>query len=740
SESSEKTLHFSRRINNPDGDFAGVVVVSVSTDYFVSGYEQSKLGAQGLLGIMGSDGSFRARRSGTAVSTGTVFDHAFTPIRDGQPDGAVALSASSSDRVRRYVSARKLYNFPLTVIVGLSEDEQLASFDLHRQAYLRWAAAASALLLLLAALVWRINWKLNCIRRQNSAKRKLTELKLRIAAAAFESQEAMIITDVDHVILQVNRAFSANTGYLSTELVGQTQRQLRSQRHDDEFYKAMWHTIKDTGIWQGEIWQRHNNGTEYLKWLTISAVKDAAGTVTHYVGAHHDITQRKAAEQRIHDLAFFDQLTRLPNRTLLLDRLGQIMINSARDGSFAALLLIDLDNFKTINDTLGHEMGDLLLDEVAQRLSASARAGDTVARLGGDEFIVLASGLGNSLPEATARTAAIAANLLRELGALYRLQGIVHRSTASIGATMLAGQSTAMDDLMKQADLAMYRSKEEGRNTVRFFDPSMEAAVMQRAALEADLHRAIDEQQFFLHYQPQVQGDGQVIGAEALVRWQHPQRGIVSPAEFIPLAEETGLILPLGHSVLKAACIQLALWASQPEMAHLTLAVNVSARQFHQFDFVDQVLSVLKQTGARPQRLKLELTESMLVSNADQIIEKMAALKVQGIGFSLDDFGTGFSSLAYLKLLPLDQLKIDQTFVRDVISNPDDGAIITTITALAHALRLSIIAEGVETAAQRDFLAAAGCHTYQGYFFSRPLALLDFDAFAREHALTMDNS
>ncbi|MGS0754359.1 putative bifunctional diguanylate cyclase/phosphodiesterase [Roseateles sp. GG27B] len=482
-----------------------------------------------------------------------------------------------------------------------------------------------------------------------------------------------------------------------------------------------------------EIWVRHQDGTDHPKWLTISALKDVNGRVTHYVSSHYDITQRKLAEQRIHELAFFDPLTGLPNRVLLRERLEAALQSSCANGHYAALLNLNLDRFKTINDTLGHDMGNLLLQQVAQRLSPCLQASDTVARLGGDEFVLLLSDLGHSKHTATAMVAALGQQILGMLGQSFLLNELSYRSTASIGATLFADPLAPVDGLMKQANLAMYRAKEEGRDMVRFFDPRMEAAVMERAALEADLRQALLEQQLFLHFQPQVLGDGRTAGAEVLVRWRHPQRGMVPPADFIPLAEETGLILPLGHWVLETACAQLAHWAGQPAMADLTIAVNVSARQFHQSDFLEQVLAVLERTGARPARLKLELTESMLVADMDQVIKKMFALKAHGIGFSLDDFGTGFSSLSYLKLLPLDQLKIDQAFVRDVMSNRSDAAIVKVIIGLAQALDLTIIAEGVETQQQRDFLAAAGCPAYQGDSFSRPLPLTDFEAFARRH-------
>ncbi len=561
--------------------------------------------------------------------------------------------------------------------------------------------------------------------------RKEAEAELRIAATAFESQEAMVVTDPDGVILRINRAFSENTGYSAKDVIGHTPRLLKSGRHDAAFYKAMWESLLNTGAWQGEIWDRRKNGEIYPKWLAISAVKSDDGMVTHYVATHQDITERKKAEEKIMELAFFDPLTRLPNRTLLMDRLRQAMTASSRNGSYGALLFIDLDNFKTLNDTLGHDMGDLLLQQVAQRLADSVREGDTVARLGGDEFVVALGSLSANMEEAANQTEAVGEKILAALDRTYRLNGIEHRSTASIGATLFRSHQASIDDLMKQADLAMYKSKARGRNVLHFFDPDMQTAVMERAALEKDLREAVQDRQFVLHYQAQVIDGGRITGAEALVRWQHPLRGLVSPAEFIPLAEETGLILPLGTWVLETACAQLAQWSVRPDMAHLAVAVNVSAQQFHESDFVDQVLAIISRTGANPNRLKMELTESLLVDNVEDIIEKMYALKAKGVGFSLDDFGTGYSSLSYLKRLPLDQLKIDQSFVRDILVDPNDAAIARTIVALAQSLGLGVIAEGVETESQRAFLASSGCHAYQGYFFSRPLPVAGFEAFAR---------
>ena len=512
--------------------------------------------------------------------------------------------------------------------------------------------------------------------------RKRAEAELRIAATAFESQECKVVTDAEGLILKFNKAFAESSGYTADEVVGLTPQLFQSGRHSENFYHEMWETIHRTGEWQGEVWDRRKSGEVYPKWLTISAVRDASGAVTNYIGTHHDITERKKAEEKIEALAFFDQLTGLPNRTLLLDRLKQGMTASGRSGRYCALLFIDLDNFKTLNDTLGHDIGDALLKQVALRLKSCVREVDTVARLGGDEFVIILVSLSASEAEAAIGTEVIADNILDTLNQAYTLNGAAHRSTASIGATLFKGTSISSDELMKQADLAMYRAKAAGRNTCLFFDPAMEVAVKERAALEADLRLALEERQFLLHYQAQVTGEQRLIGAEVLVRWQHPKRGMVSPADFIPLAEESGLILPLGHWVLETACRQLVKWAGQVELAPLTIAVNVSVQQFRQPGFVAEVLDVLKATGANPSRLKLELTESLLVHDVEEIIEKMFALKAKGISFSLDDFGTGYSSLSYLKRLPLDQLKIDQSFVRDVLIDPNDATIAKTIIAL----------------------------------------------------------
>jgi diguanylate cyclase (GGDEF)-like protein len=449
------------------------------------------------------------------------------------------------------------------------------------------------------------------------------------------------------------------------------------------------------------------------------------------VGSIADISLRKAVEDENKHLAFYDSLTQLPNRRLLLERLQHALATSARSAREGALLFIDLDDFKTLNDTRGHDIGDLLLQQVAKRLTDCVREGDTVARLGGDEFVVMLEDLNESPQQAASQTEMVGAKILAALGQPYPLAGHFHRSTPSIGATLFADHESSVDELLKRADLAMYQAKAAGRNTMRFFDPALQAAVDSRAALETDLRESLQQNRFLLYYQCQVDGSGSMTGTEALVRWQHPRRGLLSPCEFIPLAEETGLILPLGHWVLETACAQLATWSERPDMAHLSVAVNVSAHQFRRPDFVDEVLAVLEHTGADPRKLKLELTESMLLQDVDDVIAKMSALKAKGVGFSLDDFGTGYSSLSYLKRLPLYQLKIDRSFVQDILTDSSDAAIARTIVTLAQSMGLGVIAEGVETKEQWNCLAAIGCLAYQGYLFGRPLPIAEFDPFAR---------
>jgi len=465
-------------------------------------------------------------------------------------------------------------------------------------------------------------------------------------------------------------------------------------------------------------------------WLLVHAFPelDEHGDLLQVVVNFDDISPRKQAEEKIHHLAFFDALTGLPNRRLLLDRMQAAMAASNRSRHYGALLFIDLDKFKTINDVLGHGVGDRMLVDVAARILACVRETDTVARLGGDEFVVLMCELDSEPQAASQKTALVAEKIRLALGAPYHLAGGIHHSSPSIGVSLFIGSSESADVLLRQADMAMYKAKDAGRNTLRFFSPGMQLAVETRAALEADLRQAVARGELLLHYQLQVDAGGRALGAEALLRWQHQARGMVSPLQFIPIAEESTLILDIGHWVLERACIQLAAWRSMPLFAQLTLAVNVSAQQFRQSDFVARLAGMLAKHNVAPGGLKVELTESVVLGDVDDVVRKMHDLRALGVTLSLDDFGTGYSSLSYLKQLPLDQLKIDQSFVRDISTDPTDAVMVKTIIDLARNFRLHVIAEGVETEAQRVFLQHHGCPAYQGFLFSKPVPPAAFEA------------
>ncbi len=565
---------------------------------------------------------------------------------------------------------------------------------------------------------------------------KRAEENLRIAATAFELDEGMFITNASGVILRVNQSFCRLTGYSADEAVGQTPRLLSSGHHDAAFYAAMQATLKETGAWQGEIWNRRKNGDVFPEWLAIAAVRDQVGLVTHYVSTLSDISKRKAAEAEIQQLAFYDSLTGLPNRRLLVERLTQALAMRARghQQGNGALLFIDVDNFKTLNDTQGHAQGDLMLCQVATRLSYCVREGDTVARLAGDDFVVMLLDLSDNTTEAATQAETVGQKILDTLRQPFQFGHFSHHGSVSVGVALFQARQDTVEEVLKRADLALYQAKDAGRDTLRFFDPQMQATLSARAELEADLREGLQQDQMRLYYQPQVNQVGHLIGVEALLRWQHPSRGMVAPESFIYLAEETGLILPLGQWVLETACRQLAEWAAQPAWSHLTIAVNVSALQLQRDNFVAEVLATVERLGAPPERLKLELTESLLVKDIEDIIAKMVALKSHGVGFSLDDFGTGYSSLSYLKRLPLDQIKIDQSFVGEAVTNTKDAALVRATVAMGQCLGMMVIAEGVETQDQCDFLVREGCLNYQGYLFGCPAPVQDLQRFFAPHA------
>ncbi len=630
-------------------------------------------------------------------------------VQGGSPHGALALSQSHSLFDGNRVAGQIRVSASVVEIVYRTMG----------------VALVGVILAALVFLVMRV-FPLRALRRATGA---LIEEKERAETTLRSISDAVSTIDETGNVQQINPAGLAMLEASSAEsLIGQPMVERVAPEYRAEYLKLHQRVLAGEA---GEMQYETVGLLGGRRWLETSAVPFHDHGQVVQLAVTRDVTERKHAEEEINHLAFFDQLTSLPNRRLLLDRMGQAMSASARTGAFAALLFIDLDRFKAVNDVLGHAMGDSLLIQVAQRLTANLRLGDTVARLGGDEFVVMLANLDPSMRAAAIQTEGVGEKLHNTLDLEYDLGGQPCRCTSSIGVTLFSGPQVSADALLRQADLAMYKAKEEGRDRVYFFDPELETALATRTGLERDLRVAVRDQQFVLHYQAQF-SDARLTGAEALVRWQHPTRGLVSPGEFIPLAEETGLIVPLGRWVLETACRQIARWSGVPGLDSVTVAVNVSIGQFQQQTFVDDVLAVLDETRASALHLKLELTESMLAAHVDEVVAKMLALKARGVSFSLDDFGTGYSSLSYLKRLPLDQLKIDKSFVDNVDHDPSDAAIAKTIVTLGDSLGLTVIAEGVETAMQRDCLAAMGCHGYQGYFFSRPLALEKFEELVRQ--------
>ena len=572
--------------------------------------------------------------------------------------------------------------------------------------------------------------------------RKRTELTLQ----ASEERSRIILqyspTGILHyndelIVTYGNDRIAAMLGVPREKLAGFDMKTLGDQRALPALRAAL---EGREGAYEGEfIINRH----EANIWVSVSCIPfhSALGGKEGGIAFIEDITERRRSEDEIRHLAYYDPLTRLPNRRLMLDRLGHAMTASNRSREYGALMILDLDHFKSINDTQGHDVGDRLLLEVAQRLTASLRQGDTVSRQGGDEYVILLEGLSDTEEVAAASAENVAEKMRIAINLPYALGGndAQHFNTTSIGVTLFCGRGDAAETLLKQADLALYQAKAAGRNAIRFFNPAMQLAIETRTNLAGALRRGLDKGEFRLHYQPQVDRDGRLIGAEALIRWQSADQGLISPAQFIPLAEESGLILLMGQWVLDTACAQLKAWSRDIHTRDLRLSVNVSARQFHQPEFVKQVRQSLLASGADPARLKLELTESVVLDNVDTVVSRMRQMNALGVGFALDDFGVGYSSLSYLKRLPLDQVKIDQSFVRDIPGDANDTAIVRAILAMSHSLGLEVIAEGVETEEQRDFLALHDCHGYQGFLFSKPLPIGEFEQFAtRAQHMRMD--
>ncbi len=561
-------------------------------------------------------------------------------------------------------------------------------------------------------------------------RQKSDDIIRKLSLAVEQSPESIAITNLDAELEYVNLSFIKNTGYSKEEVIGKNPRVLQSGKTPEHTYAAMWEALTKGHVWKGELYNKRKDGSEYIEMATISPIRDESGQVTHYLALKEDITANKVAEERMLHLAYYDQLTDLPNRQLLLDRLKQAIVLSERSKQLGSILYIDLDHFKNLNDTQGHDAGDEFLKQVSARLLACVRESDTVARVGGDEFVVMLEDLHEDLSFAASFSKSIAHKILATFTLPFTINGNSYKSTPSIGIAIFSGyQHDTVDETFKRADLAMYDAKSSGRNTVKFFDQTMQIALTARTQVELDLRTALDQNQFCLYYQPQLDAQGRTIGAEALLRLQHPNDGLLAPENFIKVAEETGLILPIGNWVLESACNQLVQWNTKPETAGLTISVNVSARQFSNAHFVEQVLSIIESSGANPNLLKIEPTESLLLEDVPGTIEKMTVLRNQGVRFALDDFGTGYSSLAYLKKLPLDQLKIDQSFVSELPFNSNACSIVKAVITMANSLNLGIIAEGVETIEQRKYLFENGCYLYQGYFFGHPMPIEQFNQF-----------
>ncbi len=682
------------------------------------------LGADGLeITLERDDGTLLVSMPAVGDLEGTVLSGS---VRGPLVSGLVETSPSRLNREDALLAARRTLYMGVWVTVALPLRDVLAPWQVERR-YI-WGVSVLVMVLIVsgsALVLWYLD-------RVGRATRRAVQATAMLDQALDAMSSGFLVVDSHMRLLRWNRRYEEMTPGVAGHL--------QALMPVEDLFRLVGRAVLPREAPPAEL-------TAWVEKRQTLLREGRDGDLTYPDGRHlhlsirdtpeggkvcviNDVTSRKNAAQEIERLAFYDPLTELPNRRLLMDRLRLALAGSVRNGQYGALLFLDLDHFKVLNDTLGHDIGDTLLRTVAQRLRTHLRETDTVARLGGDEFVVLLNGLSETLDEAAEMTRTMGEKILRALGQPYSLAAHQHHCSASIGAVLFWGQHTPLDELLKQADLAMYDAKAAGRGILRFFDPQMQAAMAERAALEKDLREALGEGQFVLHYQAQCTHQGVVVGAEVLLRWQHPRRGLVSPLQFVPLAEETGLIIGIGQWVLQSACEQLAQWQKDARHAHLQLAVNVSAMQFQQPDFVAQVLQTLQVTGADPRALTLELTESAVVQNVTSIVEKMNHLKTAGVGFSMDDFGTGQSSLAYLTKLPLDQLKIDQSFVRNIGIHSADSLMVQTIIGMAHNLGLQVVAEGVETQDQRAFLELHHCNLFQGFLFARPQPLATF-----EHAL-----
>ncbi|SIS44498.1 bifunctional diguanylate cyclase/phosphodiesterase [Neptunomonas antarctica] len=552
---------------------------------------------------------------------------------------------------------------------------------------------------------------------------KALEKDLRLSVSVFaECAEMIVVTDANRNIIKINNAFIQTTGYSEQEIIGKNTRILKSGKHDESFYQEMWSELNEHNHWQGEIWNKRKNGEIYPEWLSLTAIKNTDNSIAHYISVSSDITERKKDAAHIHFMAYYDPLTGLPNRILLQDRLKQALVQSHRNRQHGAVFILDIDHFKVVNDSLGHMVGDELLQEVAKRLTSCIRKEDTISRMGGDEFVVLLTDLGEDKHNAILRASNVAKKIIDEISQPIIANNNKLQITLSIGIVMFPDDSDQISNLIKLADNAMYKVKKSGRNNYQFVTPSLQKEADERLTVQHGLHQALERQEFELFYQPQINFSTQKIsGVEALIRWNNPDRGLVTPDEFIAISEETGLIVPIGTWVLEQACRQISDWNKLSTPPTPYLSVNMSIRQFQQKNFISEMERILLKYNIKPQQLELELTESLLIHNLTETQNKLFTLKDMGVRLAIDDFGTGYSSLQYLKSLPLDVLKIDQSFIQDIGIDHNNEAIVQTIISLANNLDLWVVAEGVVTQRQYDFLKLKGCGSYQGYYYSKPI-------------------
>ena len=713
--SREWLISFARRINNVDGSFGGAVYTSITEKQLVKFYSTLDLGTMGTVALYHNSYRLAARfpltHSATSpTGTATISDKLRVIITESIPSVQYDY-VSSIDSISRTANVRKIDGTPYFVLAGMAETDYLAEWIEDRNRTLIFTTIVVSLILLGILLM-----------SKRIIEQEQIDAQYRLTAGVFNSTaEAIIISDPDGNIISANPAFSRITGWLADEVIGKNPRILKSEHHEAEFYKNMWSTLHREGMWQGRIWNRAKGGGVFLAWETITALRDNGGAITHFIGVFGDITEAHEKDEQIRHQAYHDALTGLPNRLLLQDRLEHAVEIARRKKSEIAVMFVDLDRFKTVNDSLGHNIGDQLLIQTSQRLSMCLRKSDTVSRLGGDEFVVLLSDFDDPV-----EIADVAEKLIKSVSEPMTLKGHEVHVGASIGIALFPRDGDAPTALMKNADTAMYRAKSSGRSCFCFFDAEMDGAAVERLRLEGDLRHAIDNGEFQLHYQPKIRLiDGALAGVEALIRWHSPERGLVPPGSFIPVAEDSGLILAVGDWVLNEACRQIADWKSRG--LHLRVAVNVSAHQFLDVSFVTKVKNLLTKHLVSPSLLDLEITESTVMADPDKVDHCIGLLRKIGVTISIDDFGTGYSSLGHLRHLPLDYVKIDRSFVCNLDKVKENSAIVKAIIVLSETLGMDSVAEGIETIDELEYLKKIGCPEGQGFIFSKalPPALLE---------------